>query len=110
MWGWGAPNGPPTALRPRGTRRGPGRSEGSAVGGGGGGGGGGGREEGGGLGDHRQVHLGAIGCLQGGAQLAQPIRQPELQTAPPGPEFAGEECRLVVLEPSGAALAHPILE
>src|SRR6266851_6235314 len=60
--------------------------------------------------DHRQVHLGAIACLQGGAQLAQPIRQPKLQTAPPGPEFAGEERRLVVLEPSGAALAHPILE
>src|SRR6266851_5233010 len=60
--------------------------------------------------DHRQVHLGAVACLQGSAQLAQPVRQSELQAAPPGPEFTGEECRLVALEPSGAALAHPILE
>src|SRR6476646_1273983 len=43
-------------------------------------------------GDHGQVDLGAIARLQGGAQLAQPIRQPEFQAAPSGPEFAGEEC------------------
>src|ERR1700722_905190 len=53
------------------------------------------RQEGAALRDHRQVPLGAIACLQGGAQLAQPVGQPELQAAPAGPEFAGEERCLV---------------
>src|SRR4029077_3386949 len=60
--------------------------------------------------DHRQGGLGAVARLQGGAQLAQPVRQAEFQAAPSGPELAGEQRRLVAFQPPGAALAYPVLQ
>src|SRR5690349_11785959 len=60
--------------------------------------------------DHRQMHLGAVALLQDGAQLAQTVDQPQLQTSAAGPELAAEQRGVVALELAGAALAHPILE
>ena len=56
------------------------------------------------------MDLGAVACLQHGPQLAQPVDQAHLQPALGRPEFAGEQRRIVALEPRAAALAHPVLE
>src|SRR5258707_8516512 len=60
--------------------------------------------------DHRQMHLGAVARLQGGAHLAEPVDQSQFEATPAGPELAAEQQRVVALELAGTALAHPVLE
>ena len=57
--------------------------------------------------DHRQMHLGAVARLQGGAQLAQPVDQAQFEAAPAGPELAAEQAALLALELARAALRAP---
>src|SRR5512132_3765271 len=68
------------------------------------------REQAAARGDHRQMHPGAVAGLQHAAQLAQAVDQPELEAALGGPEFAGEEQRVLALQLRAAALADPGLE
>ena len=56
------------------------------------------------------MHLGTEAHLQGAAQFAETVDQAVFEAASAGPEFAGEQHRLLAFEPAGAALAHPVLE
>src|SRR5258707_3988300 len=60
--------------------------------------------------DHRQMDLGAVARLQGGAHLAEPVDQAQLDAAPASPELAAEQERVLALELAGAPAAHPVLE